>query len=143
MTFEEKSAWGLLVGILIIAWYYFPAAFAVAAGSAGGTALIAVSVGGVVALIVIEVVYHAIIAATGPGERDERDALINLKAERIGGVALGVGLFSLVGYIVAQSITGVYPVPSALEIAVWILFVLTLSEVAKLGSQIVYYRLGI
>ena len=141
MSFQEKSAWGLLAGILIVGIYYFPAAFAAAASPNGGAALIVLSIGGVVALVVIEVFYHAVVAATGSDERDERDALINLKAERIGTVVLGIGLFSLVGHIVARSVLPIDPVPSALESAVLILLALTVSEVAKLASQIAYYRL--
>lgn len=141
MSFNEKSAWGLLAGIVLVGWFYFPAAFAAASGAGGGS-LIGISIAGVIALVVIEVVYHAVVAATGGDERDERDALIDLKAEQIGGIALGIALFSLVGYIVAQSVLGAHPVPTALEVAVLILLALTLSEIAKLTTQIAYYRLG-
>ena len=30
MTFQEKSAWGLLVGIGLVSYFYFPAAFDIA-----------------------------------------------------------------------------------------------------------------
>ena len=66
-------------------------------------------------------------------------SLINLKAERIAGYVLGIGLFWLVGHIVA--IEGTTEI-GTLTIAVWILFTITVSEIGKLSSQIIYYRVG-
>ena len=42
-----------------------------------------------------------------------------------------------------QSVVRVYAVPSAMEIAVYILLALTASEIAKLLSQLWYYRVGV
>lgn len=141
MTFQEKSAWGLLIGIGVVSYFYFPAAFEVAGTVPHGAPLIAISIAGVVALIIIEGIYHAVIAgvsrSTSP---DERDVLFDLKSERNAGVVLGVGLFWLVGHIIAtHSIEDKVPV-GGLSIAVWVLVALTVSEVAKLVSQIWYYR---
>jgi hypothetical protein len=147
MSFEEKSAWGLLLGIVVVGVVYFPAAFDIVAASPDGVpeakSLIGLSVLGVIALLAIEVGYHALVAVGGPGQRrDERDALINLKAERNGGFALGFGLFWLIGFIVLQSVLKAYPVPGAIEITLYILLALTASEVVKLLSQLWYYRIG-
>lgn len=95
--------------------------------------------------MIVEVVYHTIIAAVSPndaGKTDERDRIISLRAERNAGFVLGFGLFWLVGWIVAQSILGSYAVPQPLEIAVFILLAVTGSEVTKLVSQIWQYRVG-
>lgn len=142
-SFQEKSAWGLLIGIGIVSFFYFPAAFEIANRVSHGAPLIAISVAGVIALIIIEAIYHAIIAVSSDGgETDERDRLFDLKAERNASIALGIGLFSLVGHIiVSNSIETRVPV-GGLTIAVWILFLLTISEVAKLISQIWFYRFG-
>jgi len=91
-------------------------------------------------LIIIEAIYHLIIAATGSTSTDERDALINLKAERIAGFVLGIGLFSLVARIIAVEALDWVETMGALTIAVWILFALTISEISKLASQVWYYR---
>lgn len=141
LTFQEKSAWGLLAGIAVVSYFYFPAAFEVARTVPHGAPLIAISVAGVIALIVIEGIYHAVIAVrSGDTEMDERDVLFDLKSERNASIVLGVGLFCLIGHIIAtHSIDGRVPV-GGLTIAVWVLFALTVSEVAKLISQIVYYR---
>ena len=143
ISFQEKSAWGLLLGIVAVSIFYFPAAFDIVAATEHGAALIAISVVGVIALIVIETIYHAVIAATSGEDTDERDVLIDMKAERNSSYVLGFGLFCLVGHIIAQSILQAYPVPNALEIAVYILLAITVSEVSKLLWQIWYYRAGI
>lgn len=144
MTFQEKSAWGLLAGIGLVSYFYFPAAFEVAATVPNGAPLIGISVAGVIAIVIIEAVYHSLIAISAPGktEADERDRLIDLKAERIGGFVLGIGLFCLVGHIVTRSSMEITPIPGSLSIAVWILLALTMSEIAKLVAQIWYYRTG-
>lgn len=141
LSFQEKSAWGLLIGIGIVSYFYFPAAFDIADSVPHGAPLIAISIGGVIALIIIEAIYHAVIAvSSGDTGMDERDVLFDLKSERNAGLVLGIGLFWLVGHIIAtHSIEDVVPV-GGLSIAVWVLFALTASEVAKLISQIWYYR---
>ena len=144
LSFQEKSAWGLLVGIVVVSAFYFPVAFEVVATVAHPAPLIAVSAVGVVAIVIIETVYHVVIAAAARGgtDPDERDRLIDLKAERNSGFVLGVGLFTLVGWIFVQSALGAEFVMQPLTIAVWILLALTVSEVAKLGWQLWYYRTG-
>ncbi len=142
MTFQEKSAWGLLVGIGLVAFFYFPAAFDIAASGPRPTELIGISVAGVIALVIIEAIYHAVIAggSGGDGAKDERDVLIDMRSERNASYVLGIGLFWLVGHIIAtHSIAAREPV-GGLTIAVWILCALTASEVAKLVFQIWYYR---
>ena len=141
LTFQEKSAWGLLIGIGVVSYFYFPAAFDIADSVPHGAPLIAISVVGVIALVIIEAIYHALIAVRSDGGKtDERDVMISLKSERIAGYALGVGLFWLVGHIIAShSIEGREPV-GALTIAVWVIFAITVSEVTKLVAQISYYR---
>ncbi len=140
MTFKEKSAWGSLLALGLVSWWFFPAAFDVAASTGNPARLVGLSIGCVVALIIIEAIYHLIITATGGTSTDERDALINLKAERIAGVVLGIALFSLVGRIIAVEALEWVETMGALTIAVWILFALMASEISKLASQVWYYR---
>ena len=143
MTFQEKSAWGSLVALGLVSYWYFPAAFAAAGNDGAAADLITISIACVIALVVIEIIYHVIIASRGGDMKDERDDFVNLKAERIAGFVLGIGLFTLVGRIIAiEAIEAITPVETmtTLTVAVWILFTLTVSEVAKLISQIAYYR---
>jgi len=142
MTFQEKSAWGLLVGIGLVSYFYFPAAFDIADSAPHPSALMGISIAGIIALIVIEATYHAVIAGSSgsDGSMDERDAMIDMRSERNAGYVLGIGLFWLVGHIIAtHSLAEKEPV-GALTVAVWILFVLTASEVAKLIFQVWHYR---
>ena len=143
LSFQEKSAWGLLAGILLVSAFYFPNALRIVEYAENPVALIAISIVGVIALVIIEAIYHAIIAVAGGDETDERDTLIDLKAERNGGFVLGISLFIVVGHIIAQSVIPERPNLSVLTVAVYIIAALTVSEVAKLASQIWYYRAGI
>ena len=140
MSFQEKSAWGSLIAMGLFAYWFFPAAFDIADDSNGASELFFLSVGCIVGLIIIEVVYQSLVAATGSAESDERDALINLRSERNSGWVLAIGLFWLVGHIVAVSSLDVSEPMGTMLIAVWILFTLTVSEFAKLASQVWYYR---
>jgi hypothetical protein len=144
LSFQEKSAWGLLVGIVVVSAFYFPLAFDVVAAAPHPAPLIAISAVGVAAIVIIETVYHIVIAATSRGDTDpdERDRHIDLRAERNSSFVLGAALFTLVGWIVAQSALGADLVMQPLTIAVCILLALTASEVAKLAWQIWYYRTG-
>jgi len=140
MSFQEKSAWGSLIAIGLVAYWFFPVAFDIAGDSSDPSDLFALSIGCIVALIIVEVVYQSLIAVTASVESDERDAQINLRAERNSGWVLAIGLFWLVGHIVAASALDTPRPMGALLIAVWILFTLTVSEFAKLASQVWYYR---
>ncbi len=142
MSFQEKSAWGSLIAMGLVAYWFFPTAFEVAGSSNGASDLIFLSIGCIVGLIIIEVIYQSIVAGTGSVESDERDALINLRAERNSGWVLAIGLFWLVGHIIVMSAANVPEPMGAMLIAVWILFTLVVSEFAKLASQIWYYRVG-
>ena len=142
MSFAEKSAWGLLVGLGVMSWWYFPRAFAVAAQTDNPMALGGISVVCVIGLVIFEAVYHAVIAGNGGDEKDERDRFIDLKAERNAGFVLGIALFALVGRILATSaMPELAPMPP-LVIAVWILLALTVSELSKVLWQIWFYRTG-
>ena len=144
LSFQEKSAWGLLIGIVVVSIFYFPAAFRIVGHVTHPAPLIAISVVGVVALVIIETVYHIIIAVPSrDAPADERDQLIDLKSERVASIALGLGLFGLVGWIFARSALPTLQGPQPLTIAVVILLAITASEIVKLVCQIWYYRTGI
>ena len=54
----------------------------------------------------------------------------------------GIGLFTLVGHILVTTTVPELATMSSLEIAVWILLALTVSELSKVLWQIWYYRAG-
>ncbi len=147
LTFKEKSTWGLLLSIVAVSFYYFPAALQVvssAPGGAGVMGLMGISIVGVAAFVIFQIVYHIVIAASSPANtsEDERDSLIDLKAERIGSFALGIALIWIIGRIVVTTVSSAVAEPSVALVAVWILAALTFSEVVKLIAVVVYYRIG-
>lgn len=142
LSFEEKSAWGSLLAILVAAWLFFPMAMAhIAAG--GEPVDLTFRITFVIGVIIaIEIVYHAVTSATA-GERgtDERDAMISLKADRVAGYVLGFGVVWIAGLImIRSSIPGAPPVPSSVMVSIYLLLAITASEASKLVSQIWIYR---
>jgi len=142
VSFQEKSAWGSLLAIAIASWLFFPTAVAhiAAGGQFIDLAYRIVFVIGVI--IVIEIVYHAVIAGrSGDSATDERDAQFTLKADRIAGYVLAFGVVWIVGLImIRSSLTGAPAVPSTIMVSIYLLLALTASEASKLLSQIWFYR---
>jgi hypothetical protein len=142
LSFEEKSAWGSLLAIVVAAWLFFPRAVAhIAAG--GELVDLALRVAFVIGVIIaIEVVYHAVAAANAKDRgSDERDAMIGLKADRIAGFVLAFGVVWIAGTIMVRSAApGTPAVPSSVMVSIYLLLALTASEASKLMSQIWFYR---
>lgn len=135
-SFEERSVWVQLMALVAVLGSYF--VVAVLLLSKGVTTLIAfvpLVIAAVVLLVVVLVVGHIVVAiASRPEGRDERDRLIEWRAESGASWILGVGILAAIaGLIVSVD-------------SVWIAHVLLLamlvSEVAKLILQLVYYRRG-
>ena len=141
MSFEEKSAWGSLVGLLLVSGWYFPKAAYLASTSPSSAPLIAISVGWIVAMIIILAVYHGVIALWGY-DTDERDRLIELKAERIAAHALSGSLLIIVGWVMAKTFDPNVATLQPLLVVVWMFAAMTLAEGIKYVAQIIYYRAG-
>ncbi|MEL7187322.1 MAG: hypothetical protein AAFN50_12960 [Pseudomonadota bacterium] len=141
MSFEEKSAWGSLVGLLLVSGWYFPKAAYLASTSESSAPLIAISVGWIVAMIIILSVYHGVIALWGY-DTDERDRMIELKAERIASHVFSVLLLIVVGQIMAEYFKPDAESVTALTVGVAILLAMAIAEAVKYAAQIVYYRVG-
>ena len=75
----------LIAALLLVSGWYFPKAEYLASTAPSSAPLIAISIGWIVAMIIILAVYHGVIALWGY-DTDERDRLIELKAERNVGV---------------------------------------------------------
>ena len=94
-------------------------------------------IGLVVAFVVIAIVGNVVIAGSNTAEADaidERDRLIELKGERIGGWVLAAGALVALGLAMTEQ--------STFWIAQAILAGLVLSEIASSASQLVMYRRG-
>lgn len=141
MSFEEKSAWGSLIGLLLVSAWYFPKAMVVAVAATSSAPLAKISVIWIVVMIAILVVYHGVIALWGY-DTDERDRLIELKAERVAGHVLSGSLLFVVGVIMVKLFESVAGDVQPLLVTVWILAAMTLAEASKYIAQIAYYRVG-
>ena len=144
--------------VLLVSFFYFSTVVEMlAAGTVNLAALGGLAVGClIIFFIIVEIVFHSAIALWSPQdaetEEDERDRLIELKGERVGGPLLGIGVAFTVGHIALNglfgSLTGSEPRLAALMSASpfvtanLLLLSLTISEVGKYLSQLLYYRRG-
>jgi len=142
MSYGEKSAWVSLVTMgAAYAWYFSKYGPALAAGELVFGDIFGALIGLVILIVIVEVILHVAlgldIARSGADAEvtgDERDALIEVRANSISSYVLGAG-----------AITGIFC--AALQTPVVTAHVLLLSLVAaetvKLVTQLVYYRRGI
>jgi hypothetical protein len=132
-SFEEKSVWIQLVGVVVaLGAYFVVAGLMLAHGITILVAYVPLFAVAVVLLVVILVGGHVVAALTGRSEPpDERDRMIEWR----GGGGAATGVFAALGALVLS-----------VE-AVWVAHVLLLSlfmaEVARFGLQLVYYRRGV
>jgi hypothetical protein len=135
-SFEERSVWIQLSSLVLILGGYFLVAGRMLAAGVGVLPPYAAVFGVAVALmVVVMVVAHAGVAiASRPEGRDERDRVIEWRAESNSGWLVGAGVILGIGAMIAS-------VPN-----VWtahlLLLSLFLSEVLKCVLQLVYYRRG-
>lgn len=136
-SFEEKSAWIQLTSLVVaLAGYGWVAGHLLAEGIAIAPPYAAVFGVSVVAIVAINVVGHVAAALTGgAGERDERDRLIEWRAESRSGWLLGVGVIAAISLLAV----GVGPV----WVANALLLSLFLSELLRLALQLLDYRRGL
>ena len=149
LSFQEKSIIGsLLITILLFGWYFLQV-FKVLTGdsSESAAALPFVLIGVVVAVIIVEVVYHVIIALASKAEdEDERDALIEAKATRISYFVLVTGCITIIGHTILNA----YLEPDITDrilinpimTANYILLSFILAEIVGFAMQLYYYRRG-
>jgi hypothetical protein len=135
-SFEERSVWIQLFSlVLILGGYFLVAGQMLAVGVAVLPPYAAVFGVAVALMIIVMVVAHAAVAiASRPEGRDERDRVIEWRAESNSGWLVGAGVILGICAMIAS-------VPN-----VWtahlLLLSLFLSEVLKCVLQLVYYRRG-
>jgi len=147
MSYQEKSIFGSLVAMLVVYGYYFAAVL----HNIGKPEFAATGLGrlilAVIAIIVIEVVYHIVLALESkPEAKDERDILIESKAYRNAYFALSTGAFLVIASVIAADLardaapTRILVTPF-LVVNLVLLF-MVLAEVVKLVTQLLHYRRG-
>ena len=137
MSFREKSAWISFFLILVVFGIYFAdyTAHLLRPGYPHHN-YFAMFVLGVVAVVILEVVLHILVAIRSPADAnapaDERDRLINLKAARIAFYVLMSLAFLTIGTMHLGA--------TAFFMGNCIFFAIWLAELTRFGSQIVLYR---
>lgn len=142
MSFEEKSAWGSLLALAVASWLFFPMAISHIAAGGEPVVLIFRAFFVIGVIIVIEIVYHAVAAMSARNkESDERDAMINMKADRISGYVLGFGVVWIAGAAFIQDAVPWAPAaPSSTMMSIYLFLALAVSEASKCLLQIWFYR---
>jgi hypothetical protein len=136
MSFQEKST-ALMLGIIAVVYGWY---FVVVGSQLRNTAVTeigykAVMLVTVVAVVVLAIVGHVLIVAVAPRDADasdERDRLIDLRGEGIGGYVLGTA--AVAGLLLAVAELDFFWIANVL------LAGLVLSEVASGVAKLVYYR---
>ncbi len=148
LSFREKSILGSLIALVIVSFFYVTKVTALAdtGEPIDPWALMWVAVMTVIALIVIEATYQGIIAVRSrPEAADERDRLIDSRADQIGYRVLSVGAVLAMGQafmttIEPSSLNGY--VASPLMTVHILLGALVLAEVVSDVARLVFYRRG-
>ena len=136
-SFEKKSVWIQLVSMVaVLGSYFVVAALMLSTGVTAVIAFVPLFIVAVGLLVFVLVVGHIVVAiASRPDGRDERDRLIEWRAESNSSWILGAGVLA--------AITGLVASVHAVWIAHLLLLCMLLSEVARFIFQLVYYRRGI
>jgi hypothetical protein len=136
-SFEERSVWIQLFALSVVLGGYFFVAWRMwSHGVIALPAYVAVFAVAVGLMVIVMVAGHVAVAlASRPGGRDERDRLIEWRAESRSGWLVAVGVFAGITAMVLS-------VPDVLT-AHLLLLSLLLSEMLKLVLQLVDYRWGL
>jgi heme/copper-type cytochrome/quinol oxidase subunit 3 len=160
MSFKEKSAWISLISTLCIFGYYFYN-IAMLQGEPleqAKDAALALLSKAIILSIIVEVVFHSMLAATNHKAAklgaDERDKLFEYKANNIGYTILVIGVITTLMFIIGGEYVGEWgnseeladmlksrQIP--LHTAHILMFFFILSEIVRFAGQIFYYRRGV
>ena len=138
MSFREKTAWIELITYGVVFGGYFFTLWQAWDELYARGLVIGLTVGAIVVLVIMAVTLTAVVALFTPKEAnapaDERETLIDLKAERIASYALSTGVVCLIGGLLAGM--------NGILIAVLLQASLVIAELVKVIAQIAYFRLG-
>ena len=142
LTFKEKSLWLMLFGLLAFSTFYSYSTYQVNQLIQPNSAWLAMVVlpqmvglfiAATVLLVIISIVGHIVIALLDKrSDEDERDRLIELKGERVGGYVLVHGVFFSLCLSIISSGNFVF---THLLLGFWVL-----SQMANYATQIIIYR---
>lgn len=153
LSFREMSALGSAAAVALVAYLYFPEALMLANSTLHGSLpngnpyvmdkagmMMRYAVGSIIALAVLQIIYHIVIAILWrreAGERaDERDRMVNLKAGRVAYLVMVAGLCAVIWILLAYNISSIV----AAQYAYMVLFA---GELIRYAAIFVYYRLSV
>ncbi|MDZ4731517.1 MAG: hypothetical protein SH820_16425 [Xanthomonadales bacterium] len=137
MTFQEKSQWVQLVGLLVAFGGYFQSAYLTLSHIPAAQDILPVHaglfIGATAVLVIIQIVGHlAVVIFNRDTETDERDRLIELTGERYGSFVLATGVFfSLCAALVTEG----NAIMAHVLLGFWVL-----AQMVENLSQIIMYR---
>lgn len=138
MSFQEKSAIAMTAALTVVYGAYFAVvARWLATTPATQIAYQPLMAVAVVPLVILAAIGNAVIALANPREanaNDERDRLIALRGERVGGYVLAVGVFLALFLAMTES--------SQFFIAHTLLLAWVLAEITARATRLVLYRRG-
>lgn len=145
MSFQEKSAWGTLISLLVVGALYASSLLNLwRADQLHLASTFGLTVGFTILLVIVLVGYHILVAAiTGAQDEDERDKLIGWRAGSAGGFVLGFGVITVVGHIIIGGMMGSTFAQSPAAIANSLLLAIFLATVVELATTIWFHRRGI
>jgi len=140
ISFKEKSTWvSLAIIIFVFAGYFSQVYEGLISGTLDKATVFVLFIGAVVAIIVLEIALHIVIAILNAKEADqpsdERDRLFSMKAGNISGWVLGFGVLTIAAQTFIREL-------DSLWIANLLLFAVFVSQVVSYALQIFYYRRG-
>src|SRR5271165_2918858 len=105
LSYQEKSILGSLVAMVAVYGYYFASVLRDTSHPEFGGGSLARLVFAVVAIVVIEIVYHIVLALESKVEaKDERDILIECKAYRNAYFLLASGAFLVIASVIMANL---------------------------------------
>lgn len=138
MSFREKSAWISIATYALVFGGYFFVLWQSWDDRYGQGLSLGLMIAAVVALIIVAVVLNTVLALFNPKQAvapaDEREALIDLKAERISSYVQSTAVVCLIGALLAGW--------NAFLVANLLLASLVIAELVKAAAQITHFRRG-
>lgn len=138
MSYREKSAWVALVTYAVVFGAYFFVLWQGWDDGVGQGLSIGLLVTAVIAFVVLVAALTIIIAIASPKDAnapaDERERLIDLKAERIASYTLSTGVVCLIGALLLGW--------NGFLVANLLLASMVIAELVKASAQIIHFRAG-
>ena len=145
LSYQEKSILGSLLAMVVVYSYYFAGTLRNMGRADFNGGSLGRLIFTVIAIIVIEIVYHIVLAIEGGVERkDERDILIESRAYRNAYLTLATGASLVIACAIVAGLAGAARIQLTPFLAVNVLLLfMVIAEVAKSLTQLFYYRRGV